>query len=217
MSSAERWKPKTSTARRSARRRPRARPPRLFDASDSWTDEVVAELAATGAVDVVDLKGLYEGDWLDATPSAELYRRVAEGFPQAWLEDARLNDETRPVLEPHRDRITWDAPIHSWADVEALPFAPKCLNCKPSRFGALERLLEFYERCEQEGIALYGGGQFELGVGRGQIQVLASLFHADAPNDVAPGGYNAPEPQPNLEQSPLEPNLEPFGFRRNLG
>ena len=59
-----------------------------LDASDSWTDEVVAELAATGAVDVVDLKGLYEGDWLDATPSAELYGRVAEGFPQAWLEDA---------------------------------------------------------------------------------------------------------------------------------
>ena len=28
-----------------------------LDALDSWTDEVVAELAATGAVDVVDLKG----------------------------------------------------------------------------------------------------------------------------------------------------------------
>ena len=53
-----------------------------LDASDSWTDEVVAELAATGAVDVVDLKGLYEGDWLDATPSAELYGRVAEGVPR---------------------------------------------------------------------------------------------------------------------------------------
>ena len=53
-----------------------------LDASDSWTDEIVAELAATGAVDVVDLKGLYEGDWLDATPSAELYGRVAEGFPR---------------------------------------------------------------------------------------------------------------------------------------
>ena len=88
------------------------------------------------------------------------------------------------MLEPHRDRITWDAPIHSWADVEALPFAPKCLNVKPSRFGTLERLLEFYERCEAEGIELYGGGQFELSVGRGQIQILAALFSADGPNDV---------------------------------
>jgi hypothetical protein len=72
------------------------------------------------------------------------------------------------------------------------------------------------ERCAEAGIALYGGGQFELGVGRGQLQVLASLFHADAPNDVAPGGYNAPEPQANLETSPLDPNLEQFGFRRSL-
>ena len=40
----------------------------------------------------------------------------------------RSTPETDAVLEPHRDRITWDAPIHSWADVEALPFAPKCLN-----------------------------------------------------------------------------------------
>ena len=98
------------------------------------------------------------------------------------------------MLEPHRDRITWDAPIHSWADVEALPFEPKCLNVKPSRFGTLARLLEFYERCEAEGIELYGGGQFELSVGRGQIQILAALFSADGPNDVAPGGYNANEP-----------------------
>ena len=74
-----------------------------LDASDKWTPEVVAELAGTGAVDVVDLKGLYEGDWVDATPTADLYGRVAEAFPEAWLEDARLTDETQPVLEPHRD------------------------------------------------------------------------------------------------------------------
>ena len=36
------------------------------------------------------------------------------------------------------------------------------------------------------GIQMYGGGMGELGVARGQIQLLASLFHPDAPNDVAP-------------------------------
>jgi len=81
-----------------------------LDASDKWTDEVVAELAATGAVDVVDFKGLYDGDWVDATPSAELYGRVAAAFPEAWLEDARLDDATRPALDPHRDRLTWTSP-----------------------------------------------------------------------------------------------------------
>ena len=184
-----------------------------LDASDSWTDEIVAELSATGAVDVVDLKGLYEGDWLDATPSAELYRRVAEGFPDAWLEDARLNDETRPVLEPHRGRLTWDFPIHSVADVEALPFPPECLNSKPSRFGSVKRLFDFYDYCAEHGIAVYGGGQFELGPGRGQIQHLASLFHPDTPNDTAPSGYNEPQLPDGLPTSPLEPRIAPAGFR----
>ena len=184
-----------------------------LDASDSWTDELVAELAATGAVDVVDLKGLYEGDWVDATPSAELYGRVARAFPEAWLEDPRLNDETSPVLEPHRRRITWDFPIHSVADVEALPFAPECLNSKPSRFGFLRELLDFYEHCEANGIALYGGGMFELGPGRGQVQYLASLFHPDGPNDVAPSEFNDPEPRPGLPKSPLRARPEENGFR----
>ena len=184
-----------------------------LDARDSWTDQVIAKLAVTGAVDVVDLKGLYEGDWVDATPSAELYNRVAEAFPNAWLEDPRLNEATSPALEPHRRRITWDFPIHSVADVEALPFAPVCLNSKPSRFGTVQRLFDFYDYCEEHGIAVYGGGQFELGPGRGQIQHLASLFHSDAPNDVAPGEYNAGGPRPGLPQSPLSPASRHPGFR----
>ena len=190
--------------------------PRLrfkLDALDEWTDEFVAEIGASGAVDVVDLKGLYEGDWVDATPSAELYERVATGFPHAWLEDARLNGETRPVLEPHLDRLTWDLPIRSVADVEALEHPPQCLNSKPSRFGSVRNLLDFYDHCESNGIAVYGGGQFELGPGRGQIQHLASLFHADAPNDVAPKEYNEGGPRPGLPQSPLPPAGREPGFR----
>jgi hypothetical protein len=184
-----------------------------LDASDKWTDEVVAELAATGAVDVVDLKGLYDGDLVEATPSAELYGRVAAAFPGAWLEDARLNDETRPVLEPHRDRLTWDFPIHSVDDVEALQWAPRCLNSKPSRFGSIKRLFDFYDHCAAKGVEVYGGGQFELGPGRGQIQHLASLFHPGGPNDVAPKEYNDGGPRPGLPQSPLPPASPEPGFR----
>ena len=184
-----------------------------LDASDKWTSEVVAELASTGAVDVIDFKGLYDGDWVDATPSAELYGRVAEAFPEAWLEDARLNDETRPVLEPHLDRLTWDFPIHSVEDVEALEREPRCLNSKPSRFGSVKRLFDFFDHCEAKGIEVYGGGQFELGPGRGQIQHLASLFHANAPNDVAPKEYNDGGPRPGLPQSPLAPASNEAGFR----
>ncbi|MBA2332129.1 MAG: hypothetical protein H0V94_04980 [Actinobacteria bacterium] len=184
-----------------------------LDASDSWTDEVVAELAATGAVDVVDLKGLYEGDWVDATPTADLYGRVARAFPDAWLEDPRLNEETDPALEADHERITWDFPIHSVEDVEALAFAPICLNSKPSRFGSVRRLFDFYEYCEERGIRLYGGGQSELGPGRGQIQHLASLFHPHGPNDVAPKEYNSGPARPGLPESPLPPAGSEPGFR----
>lgn len=183
-----------------------------LDASDSWDEALVAELRASGRVEVVDLKGLYEGDWVDATPSARLYGLVAEGLPDVWLEDPRLTSETEPVLELHRDRITWDAALHAAEDVDALPFAPRCLNSKPSRFGTLERLLDFYDLCEEREIAIYGGGQFELGPGRGQIQHLASLFHPDGPNDVAPGAYNL-APASGLPRSPLPPPEPVPGFR----
>ena len=60
---------------------------------------------------------------------------------------------------------------------------------------------------------MYGGGFGELGVGRGQIQLLAALFHADAPNDVAPSAYNEDDPPGALPGSPLAPRPEATGFR----
>ena len=104
------------------------------------------------------------------------------------------------------------SPIHSLADVDALTIPPRFLNVKPSRFGSVARLFECIETCLARGMTLYGGGQFELGVGRGQIQALASLFYGDSANDVAPGEYNAPEPVPGLPRSPLEPPARPVGF-----
>src|SRR5436305_11627795 len=184
-----------------------------LDPTDHWTDALIGELVETGAVDSVDLKGLYVGTVVDTGADPELYRRVAEAFPDAWIEDPRLNEETDPVLRPYRDRITWDANIHSVADIEGLPFTPRMVNIKPSRLGGLQELCAAYDYCEEHAIGAYGGGQFELGPGRGQIQYLASLFHPDTPNDVAPSGYNLPDPQPGLPTSPLEPRPAETGFR----
>jgi len=183
-----------------------------LDATPTWSVELITELEETGAVDSVDFKGQYHGTIVDTRPDPALYRRVVEGLPDAWLEDPALTPETEAVLEPHQERVTWDAIIHSVADIESLPWPPRTVNVKPSRFGTAERLFAAYEHCAAHGIGAYGGGQFELGVGRGQIQLLASLFHPGTPNDVAPGGYNV-DPRPGLPPSPLAVDPEPLGFR----
>jgi len=185
-----------------------------LDPVPDWTDELIAGLAALDAVDVVDLKGAYQGTVVDNPPNPELYTRVAEAFASAWIEDPALTPETDDVLRQHRDRITWDAPIHSVADIEARSFPPRTINIKPSRFGSIERLFAAYDYCADRSIGMYGGGQFELGVGRGHIQHLASLFHAGSSNDVAPGGYNLTPPlPPGLAVSPLEPAPAATGLR----
>jgi len=184
-----------------------------LDPTASWDAALIGRLAARGLVATADLKGFYSGTSVDAAPDPTLYRLIAELLPDAWIEDPALTEETAAVLAPYRDRITWDAPIHSVADVLALPFAPRMLNVKPSRFGAMRALLDFYDHCEARGIGCYGGGQTELGVGRGQIQYLASLFHPDAPNDVAPSGYNLDPLPDELPGSPLPPAPSTTGFR----
>ncbi|HXZ57315.1 MAG TPA: hypothetical protein VEG40_07015, partial [Gaiellaceae bacterium] len=100
-----------------------------LDPASDWTDELIAELAGTGAVVTADYKAYYRAEG-DPPPDADLYRRVAEGFPEAFLEDPALTDDTELVLARHRERVTWDAPIHSVADVEGLVFAPRVLNSK---------------------------------------------------------------------------------------
>jgi len=190
-----------------------------LDPANDWDDELIEALAETGAVDSLDLKGFYKGTPVDVETDPELYAKLIETFPAAWLEDPDVTAETKPLLDPVSERVTWDAPIHSIADIEAMPWSPpKVVNVKPSRFGPIRNLFAAYDYCEERGIGAYGGGQTELGQGRGQIQYLASLFHPDTPNDVAPGGYNDPQQarKPGLPSSPLEPAIEEIGFRWKL-
>jgi hypothetical protein len=184
-----------------------------LDPTSSWTPELIEALVATRAVDSVDFKSLYHGTIVDQAPDPVLYRRVIEAFPVAWIEDPDvITPGTAEVLAEEHDRITWDAPIHSIADIEQQPFVPKMVNLKPSRIGGLAKLCDTYDYCAEHGIGAYGGGQFELGPGRGQAQYLASLFHPDTPNDLAPVGYNENDPPPGLPSSPLKPRPTETGF-----
>src|SRR5919112_6468688 len=184
-----------------------------LDATASWDDDLLAGLASLACVDVVDMKGRYRNAAVAMDPDHDLYRRVFEALPGAWIEDPAVADSTIALLDRHRDRITWDEPIRSVGDIQALPWPPRLLNLKPARFGSVRRLFETYDYCSAHGIGAYGGGMFELGPGRGQLQYLASLFHPDGPNDLAPVQYNLQLPAGDLPRSPLQPEPHATGFR----
>jgi len=183
-----------------------------LDPDPDWTAAVVERLADTGAVRILDLKGLYEGTDVDQPADPAFYRRIVEGFPEAFIEDPDLTEKTRPLFAGQTGRVTWDYPIQDVESIEALPWEPDWLNCKPSRFGSVRSLFETIEYCREHDIQLYGGGQYELDVGREHIHAIASLYYPSAPNDVAPTGYNDPDPSGELPTSPLEPPEEPRGL-----
>jgi hypothetical protein len=218
-----------------------------LDPTPEWDADLMVAIAATGRVRALDFKAFYEGSPVDNPPDAVQYRLVAETFPDAILEDPTLDGPAREELRGEEARFSFDAPVHSWADVRDLgaragmgsaggadpgraakgagraaagaragaadgeAALPRYLNIKPSRFGSLSALFDCVERAQAGGLTLYGGGQFELGVGRDQIQALASLLYADGPNDVAPRDFHG-EARPEVPRSPLTPLEQAPGF-----
>jgi hypothetical protein len=184
-----------------------------IDAEATWPAALVDEVAATGAVDTVDFKGWYGRDVKDPEALGVLYDRVIAAFPDAYLEDPHDLPGIAERLGGHLDRVSYDAPIRGPENVGATPLAARVVNVKPSRIGNLRDLFGVYACCASEGRPMYGGGMGELGVGRGQIELLASLFHPDGPNDVAPSAYNEDDPAGDLPASPLAPRPAATGFR----
>lgn len=184
-----------------------------LDAEATWAPALVDEVAATGAVDTIDFKGQYGFEVEDPDALAALYDHVLAAFPDAYLEDPHDRPEIAERLGDHVERVSYDSPIHDPEHIGATPLAARVVNVKPSRIGSLRALFEIYARCAREERPMYGGGMGELGVGRGQIELLASLFHADAPNDVAPSAFNEDDPAGGLPASPLAPRPDATGFR----
>ena len=179
-----------------------------LDAAAGWNADIVAELAGLGCVATVDFKGRYGLEVEDEDALVAMYRIVLAAFPDAIFEDPHELAGVEALLEPVRERLAFDAPIHRVGDITT-----RTINVKPSRIGGLRPLSEIYAWCGDNGVAMYGGGMGERGIARGQIELLAMLFHPDTPNDVAPTPFNDPEPPAGLPQSPLEPGTPPAGFR----
>jgi len=96
-----------------------------------------------------------------------------------------------------------------------MPVLARTVNLKPSRFGSVKALFEAYDFCAERGMGAYGGGQYELGVGRGhRSSTWRRSSTPDAPNDIAPSGYDELDPEPGLPRARSSPTPEPTGFRR---
>ena len=183
-----------------------------LDPTVEWSRELIDGLVASEAVRILDLKGQYAHADVHQPANPPLYEQLTSAFPTALLEDPAVTDETRPLLAERADRLAWDVPVTDVASLQSLPFEPTWINVKPSRIGTIENLCAVISYCGEHGIGMYGGGQFELDVGRSQIQTLAALCYPDAPNDVAPAGFNEPEIDSDLPASPLDPPGDEPGF-----
>ena len=185
-----------------------------LDPTNSWNEALVQELVETGAVDSVDLKGMYKGTPVDVEPTPGSTRWSPRRSPTP-------GSRTPTCRRPSCARRS-TAPATASPGTRRSTRSTTSRRCRSRRrwstssrrgSGRSSRLFAAYDYCDERGIGAYGGGQFELGPGRGHIQYLASLFHPDTPNDVAPSPYNLPEPPPGLPVSPLEPRIDPIGFR----
>src|SRR4051812_18982963 len=102
-----------------------------LDAEATWSPALVDEVAATGAVDTVDFKGQYGLEVTDPAALAALYDRALAAFPDAYLEDPHDLPEIAQRLRDQLERVPYDAPIRSAADIGAPPPPRRRGNRKP--------------------------------------------------------------------------------------
>ena len=151
-----------------------------LDVDPAWDS---GTFAALRRVAVLDFKG---------TGNPADHERAHRAVPEALIEDALAG----PWSASLSTRLSFDAPVTSARALDALPVRPAAVNLKPARMGGVLEALACAERCAREGIAVYVGGMFEVGVGRPQLRALAALLCPDALNDVAP--LVPPERPPRL-------------------
>ena len=186
-----------------------------LDVAPSWTQEIMDAIAGVEGVATIDFKGQYGLEVEDEAALLAMYERTLATFTEVVFEDPHDYPEVLELLTPIAGRVSYDAPITSVESIGETPIKAQIVNVKPCRVGSLQELSRLYAHCESAGIQMYNGGMGELGVGRGQAQLLASLFHPDAPNDIAPSHYNLEDPPPGLAPSPLDPAPD-RGFRRQV-
>ena len=136
-------------------------------------------------------------------------RLAHAAIPDAWLEDPPAEAVTLDPRGGRRDRVALDGYVLAAVDLDDPEIPPAAVNVKAPRVGGWMEALRCLEECRRRGLHAYVGGMFEVGPGRLQARVLASLFTADAWNDVAPISVGAADA---ARSSPLEQTDRYAGF-----
>jgi hypothetical protein len=167
------------------------------------TPELIAGAERDRGVDILDLKGLYRGRGGSSTPTPSS-TGPSRTWPGAYLEDPtqrRGPPRPRAALRPHhvgREPSRLD-------DVLSLERQPKRSTSR--RAGSLKELLSVYEALRARGIAVYGGGQGEQGVGLRRSECSGSSPDAERRRAV---GLQRP-------RSPARPADEPARSELRVG
>jgi hypothetical protein len=156
-----------------------------------WPPPTWEALAGTERIVVLDFK---RGSDLDQV------RLAHAAIPEAWLEDPPVGAVTLDPKGAWHDLVALDGYVFAAVDLDDPEIPPAALNVKAPRVGGWMEALRCLEECRHRGLHAYVGGMFEVGPGRLQSRVLASLFTAEAWNDVAPIGAAGDVSSP-LEQT----------------
>ena len=110
--------------------RPDARPGRRADRA-SWSRRARSTRSTSRATTAAR--------WWTSRPTRSSTAASPRAFPDAWLEDPTLTAGDRPRCSaaPRPHHVGRADPLV--ADIEALPFPPRMVNVKPSRFGGAAR------------------------------------------------------------------------------
>lgn len=157
---------------------------------EGWPPATWATLGGTRRVVVVDFK---RGSHPDQV------RLAHAAIPNAWIEDPPAEAITLDPRGSWRERVALDGYVLSAIDLDDPEIPPAAVNVKAPRVGGWIEALHCLETCRRRRLHAYIGGMFEVGPGRGQARVLASLFTADSWNDLAPlpvGPAHAGAPSP---------------------
>jgi hypothetical protein len=149
-----------------------------LDATPGWSDELIAELQALGAVASIDFKG--------ATAAPRSTTRPTPASTGGRPKRSRTPGWKTATSGPRRRAPPWPATRR------ASPGTRRSTTCRTPR---------------RAGGAAHGEPQ--------AVAVrLAALINPDGPKDIAPGGYDALDPEPGVPESPLDPGPAATGFRR---